>query len=344
MRRLFYILLAMLPLLAGTASSCDKQAGNDKKGAPTDENWVDPSSTTLLELIKTKISEYKNDASVPTNHVYICAHRANTYSSSKKHIPENSVRNIMEAIAQGADMVELDVRATSDGVLVLMHDAKVDATTNGTGNVSGMTFDELRALRMKHRKATMTYRENGKEIQVPTLAEALAACKDKIYVNLDVKGADPESLMKVVHEAGMIDQVMIYGFSISKMQDCITWAYEKAGKWVAIHPYINKLEDYSTYVNGFYDCALLLQYPYSVFYDGTTERFGYKCHELGRLSYSNSLDYDSEIREWYTSYYANDIEAPCKVLDQFIASGSDFVQTDVTELAHIYLKSKGLRK
>ena len=340
MRRIIYFLLAGALLLTGTASSCEKRPNPD---GPENGGRINPSTTTLLELCNMKIAEYGNDASIPTSHVFICAHRANTYSSSKKQIPENSVRNIEEAIAQGADMVEIDVRATSDGVLVLMHDEKVDATTNGTGKVAEMTFEQLRALSMKHRKATMPYREDGKEIRVPTLKEALLACKGKIYVNLDVKGTTPEALLSVVRETGMLDQVMIYGFSISAQKECIRWAYENAGKWVAVHPYINKLEDYASYVNDFYGCAKLFQYPYSVFYDGTTERFGYKCHELGLLSYSNSLDYDSEIRTWYTTFYANDIDAPCRVLDQFIASGSDFVQTDVTELAHLYLKAKGLR-
>ena len=340
-------ILLLTALLFAAAPACDKQPKDFGEGGkivvPDDETHVDPSSTSLLDLLKLKIAEYHNDATVPTNHVFICAHRANTYSSTQKQIPENSVRCIEEAIAQGADMVELDVRVTSDGIPMLMHDEMVNATTNGKGTLSAMTFDQVRALRMKFRGTSTPYREDGKEIQVPTLVEALKACKGKIYVNLDVKGCSVSTLMKAIKEADVMDEVMIYGLTASEKKECIVWAYENAGKWIAIHPYIGSPDDYKSYVQGYYDCAKLFQYNYDIYYNATVTGFGYKCHANGVLSYSNSLNYDSQIKEWYTKYYLNDIEAPCKVLDQFIASGSDFVQTDCCELAHMYLKSKGLR-
>ncbi len=344
--KIFRVIL-LTALLFAAAPACErhsKDSGEDDKiNVPDDETHVDPSSTTLLDLFKLKIAEYRNDATIPTNHVFICAHRANTYSSSQKQIPENSVRCIEEAIAQGADMVELDVRVTSDGVPMLMHDEKVNTTTNGKGTLSEMTFDQVRALRMKYRGTTTPYREDGKEILVPTLAEALKACKGKIYVNLDVKDCPVSTLMKAIRDAGVIDEVMIYGLSTSEKKECIVWAFENVGKWIAVHPYIGSPDDYKNYVQGFYDCAKLFQYNGATYYNATVSGFGYKCHANGVLSYSNSLDYDSQIRDWYTKYYLNNIEAPCRVLDQFIASGSDFVQTDVFELAQFYFKSKGLR-
>src|SRR5579863_7434882 len=60
--------------------------------------------------------------------------------------PENTLPAFEAAIAAGADYFEMDVRTTSDGKLVLMHDAKVDRTTNGTGLVRQMTFDQIREL------------------------------------------------------------------------------------------------------------------------------------------------------------------------------------------------------
>src|SRR5246500_1006729 len=62
------------------------------------------------------------------------------------HHPENTIPAFEEAIRLGADFIEVDVRTTSDGKLVLSHDATVDRCTNGHGEVAKMTFDEIRAL------------------------------------------------------------------------------------------------------------------------------------------------------------------------------------------------------
>ena len=58
--------------------------------------------------------------------------------------PENTVPAFELAIAQRADVVECDVRRTSDGVLLLMHDATVDRTTSGSGELRSMTAAEAR--------------------------------------------------------------------------------------------------------------------------------------------------------------------------------------------------------
>src|SRR5882672_12073778 len=62
------------------------------------------------------------------------------------HHPENTLPAFEEAIRLGADFIEVDVRTTADGKLILSHDGKVDRRTNGQGDVSKMTFDEIRAL------------------------------------------------------------------------------------------------------------------------------------------------------------------------------------------------------
>src|SRR5271170_4708859 len=60
--------------------------------------------------------------------------------------PENTLPAFQAAIEAGADFFELDVRTTSDGKLVLMHDSTVDRTTNGKGQVRKMAFDQIREL------------------------------------------------------------------------------------------------------------------------------------------------------------------------------------------------------
>ena len=332
-------------LLLGAAFACTKPAQGPVTPDPVDDGRVHPDQTTLLELFNNKIEEYGNDASVPTNHIYIVGHRANTYASTTGQIPNNSIPNIEMAIEKGLDMIEIDVRVTKDGVPMLMHNATVDATTTGSGNIKDMTYDQVRALNMKYEKAKRTepYSFNGQYAKVPTLVEALKVTKGKIYVNLDVKDCPVTTLMSALREADVIEEVMIYGPSNTEKQECILWAAENTSKLVAVHPYIGKPSDVSNYAKGYYDCAKLFQYGYNVYYNKTIEGFGYQCHALGALSYSNSLDKDSEILSWYNNYYKKGIEGPCPVLDKFIESGSDFVQTDYFELVDLYLKQKGLR-
>lgn len=61
-------------------------------------------------------------------------------------VPENTLPAIQKAIDIGAQLVEIDVRETKDGHLILMHDATVDRTTNGSGRVEDMTLKEIREL------------------------------------------------------------------------------------------------------------------------------------------------------------------------------------------------------
>src|SRR5215475_6031253 len=62
------------------------------------------------------------------------------------HHPENTMPAYRAAVEAGADFIETDVRTTSDGKLVIMHDATVDRCTDGHGEVSAMTLEQIRKL------------------------------------------------------------------------------------------------------------------------------------------------------------------------------------------------------
>jgi len=92
-------------------------------------------------------------------------------------------------------MIELDVHVCKSGEIVVIHDAKVDRTTNGTGYVADKTLDELRAL------------DAGKGERIPTLQEVLDLVNRKVKVNIELKGtgtAKPvfQLLEKAVKETG----------------------------------------------------------------------------------------------------------------------------------------------
>jgi hypothetical protein len=102
--------------------------------------------------------------------------------------PENTLPAFANAVSIGADILEMDVRRTSDGVVILLHDPMVDRTTDGTGAVSGMTYAQLQQLDAGYKftrdsGATRPYRGIG--VRVPTLADVLAAHPDRYFMNRD---------------------------------------------------------------------------------------------------------------------------------------------------------------
>jgi glycerophosphoryl diester phosphodiesterase len=96
--------------------------------------------------------------------------------------PENTLAGFRAAIEAGATVVELDIRTTKDGQLVLSHDERLDRSTDGQGRIGDLTLAEIKRL-----DAGSSFDERFKGERVPTLAEALAVCRGKVGVLLDLK-------------------------------------------------------------------------------------------------------------------------------------------------------------
>lgn len=126
--------------------------------------------------------------------VRVVAHRGGAYMGP----PENTIAAFEKAIAIGADLIEIDIRETRDGHLVVIHDTTVDRTTNGSGYVSEMTLEEIRAL-----DAGSWAGEEYAGAKVPTLKEALETMKGRIDPDLDFKAGDIDTLIRVVNEVGI---------------------------------------------------------------------------------------------------------------------------------------------
>jgi glycerophosphoryl diester phosphodiesterase len=120
--------------------------------------------------------------------------------------PENTLPAFQAAIDAGADYFELDVRTTSDGRLVLMHDATVDRTTNGKGKVRELTFEQIREL-----DAGSKFDAKFATTKVPTFEEALNLAHGKIGVYVDCKDIAPADLIAALEKAEVFPQVVIYG-------------------------------------------------------------------------------------------------------------------------------------
>ena len=115
--------------------------------------------------------------------------------------PENTLRSVRRAIELGVDRVEIDVRVSRDGRLVIMHDETVDRTTNGHGYVSELTFDELRSL------------DAGMGEKIPTLEEILRFTMGKAKLEIELKVPEAtEPTIQLVEELNAEKNVIVISF------------------------------------------------------------------------------------------------------------------------------------
>ena len=136
----------------------------------------------------------------------IHAHRGGTLANGVPVTPENSLTAFRNAVAIGADVVELDAKLTSDGVPVVMHDATLDRTTDCSGPVNGRTAAQIAACRIDFPVASSE--------PVPSLAEVLAWARDEgVRLNLEIKNVptDPDFDLTPRFALAVLDAVRASG-------------------------------------------------------------------------------------------------------------------------------------
>ncbi|MFF5306924.1 glycerophosphodiester phosphodiesterase [Streptomyces sp. NPDC013161] len=113
--------------------------------------------------------------------------------------PENTLRSFVAAEQAGLDVIELDLHLSKDGALVVMHDADVDRTTDGTGPIAERTLGELRTL------------DAGRGERVPTFDEVLDAVKSPVQAEIkDLAAA--RALAEVMHRRNLVERVEVSSF------------------------------------------------------------------------------------------------------------------------------------
>jgi glycerophosphoryl diester phosphodiesterase len=138
--------------------------------------------------------------------VLVAAHRG-----AWKCAPENSLAAIDLAVALGADIVECDVRATRDGVLVLLHDATLDRMTDLEGEVADIDWPELRKARLRQSNGGADRPLTAH--RPATLSEALECARGRVLLNVDTKAGElVDDVARATLAAGMADQVFVKAF------------------------------------------------------------------------------------------------------------------------------------
>jgi len=107
----------------------------------------------------------------------IVAHRG-----ASGHAPENTLAAISKAVEFGADAVEVDIHQTKDGRIVVIHDSTLNRTTNGSGTIESVTFDELKKL-----DAGSWFHPSFKNERIPLLEEALDIVNGNAALVIELK-------------------------------------------------------------------------------------------------------------------------------------------------------------
>lgn len=129
--------------------------------------------------------------------------------------PENTVAAFRQAVERwNVDLIELDVRASADGHCVVIHDATVDRTTNGTGDVAALTLAALRELDAGHTFSAdggASHPFRGQGVRIPTFDEVLEAVPETPLI-VEVKAADAQRpLLDAIRRYGAEQRVIPSG-------------------------------------------------------------------------------------------------------------------------------------
>lgn len=130
------------------------------------------------------------------NEFFIISHRG-----ASEHEPENTISSFKKAVEMGTNMIEFDVRMSLDRELVVIHDKKVNRTTNGKGYVKDKTLEELKEL------------DAGNGEKIPTAEEVISEFANKTKFVIELKEFNTEEkVIDIINKYNVINDVYIVSF------------------------------------------------------------------------------------------------------------------------------------
>ena len=148
--------------------------------------------------------------------IEVTAHRGNSTVTMPNTIPA-----FKEAIKEGADYGELDVRQTKDNVIVVTHDASLKEMTGKDINVRDLTYEELQKI--------PCIEVNGNKCTVPKLEDVINVCKGKIKLNIEIKTGNNDSedfvsdVVKIIENTDFVDKCVVTSLdyrALRKVKEC----------------------------------------------------------------------------------------------------------------------------
>jgi glycerophosphoryl diester phosphodiesterase len=138
--------------------------------------------------------------------------------------PENTLYTYRNAVKLGVDVLEMDIRSTRDGQLIVLHDDTVARTTNATGPVENYSLVDLKKLDAAHRWSPdngHTFPLRNKGVKIPTLAEVFNAFPET-KMNLEIKesrSSTIHSLCRLIRDHQMTKKIMVASFDADSLKE-----------------------------------------------------------------------------------------------------------------------------
>ena len=290
-------------------------------------NALEMTSTEIIDhLLQVKdqqsINDLKSLFESTSYKVWLCAHRGNTQKGMKEGIPENSLPAIEHSVKAGGEMIELDARPTSDGVVVLMHDNTIDRTTNGSGAVGDFTYQHLQQFYLKDASGNIT----GERI--PTLEEAMKKGIGKVYYNLDIvnKNVAVNTIVALLKKLDLEGSTLLY---VSNNRN-YAFDLKAANSSLLLHQMAKATDDITYFSSSYTDNVQMMQLSTSDAMGGTMVN---EIKDKGWLLFSNIVGAND------TNMLSENYSGLVGMINKRI----NIVQTDYAEVAAKYLKSKGYR-
>lgn len=262
-------------------------------------------------------------------HIIVVAHRG----AAGGNIPCNTATAYETALRQGADMLEVDLNKTADGVLVIFHPKMEKAHLGVDCSIPQMPYEEVKKLRYVNYDRTPT------QFGVLTFDEVLERFKGRCYINVDKFWDHPEDIYKAIKRHGMMDQIVVKSAPSDKVLEVL----EDLAPELPFLPIVK---------NNFTIHEELMKR--NINYVGAEMVFTSEdapaislelmdqMHRDGKLVWSNSIIYN--YKDQLSAGHSDDTalsESPEKGWGWLADRGFDFIQTDWPQMVVDYLKASG---
>lgn len=309
--------LATTPLAGGCSSdrsatpSAPADAGSDEDAAfppPIDPALFDCTSLAKPPLARRAASAPECLRDPKCAGRFVSAHRG-AGGDLGRIAPEDTLAAYRAGIALGVDIVETDPRPTADGVIVNVHDTSVDRTTDGTGDVASMTFEELRKLHVKSDRFAGDFSCE----RIPTLEELLTTCRGRALVLVDANKTDRvEAMVDAIKKADALDWAVFDTDDRSKIDRAL--ALEPK---LMIMPRVQAIEDVAPILTQYASHPpVFVEISSKVFPKGVSE-----LHAAGLRVFTDVFVADLGVRSGVDR----------KAYLDFFTSGADVLQSDLPD-------------
>ncbi|MQA27130.1 MAG: glycerophosphodiester phosphodiesterase [Micromonosporaceae bacterium] len=254
------------------------------------------------------------------------------HSGGELEAPMNTMHAFKRAVALGADMIELDVQSTADNHLVVIHNATVDQTTNGSGQVRAMTIDQVRALDAAYHFVPgesavpglppESYPLRGvrtgdkpppagyvaDDFAIPTLAEVLQHFSD-VPINIEIKGASDDDTESFRHNArllaALLNQTGRTDIIVTSFQDAAVSTFHQLAPQIGLAPGVDGVAWYYFFGIRPIEGIVALQIP--------VRQFGVRIATRSFIEYAHADGY--AVHVWFSGTAPDDEATYNQVID-----------------------------